>query len=192
MSIARQVLILGATSFVFFATACGDGGSIPAGSDAEAPALVSVSPPGNAMGVSLSGRVIVEFSHPMAQGMEEYASVHREDLAAPPVNGTWSWSPDHRVMTFMPVHPFDPATTYIVHLGGGMMDAQGRWVDFQRHGASHMGGQWATEGMMGGWTGGPVMGGGMWNGQPDGGHMGNGWRQTDGTYGMVFAFRTAG
>lgn len=190
-SIVRATLMLAVTSLVFLAAAC-EGGSLPADSGAETGALLSMSPQGNARDVSRSGPVIVEFTHPMAQGMEQYASLHRGDLAAPPIDGSWSWSPDRRVLMFTPPLPFDPATTYIVHLGGGMMDAQGHRVDFQQHGTAHMGGQWATQGMMGGWTGGPGMGGGTWNGQPYNGHMGEDWRNANGTYGMAFAFRTAG
>ena len=74
-------------------------------------------------------------------------------------------------------------------------------VDFEEPGRGHLGGEGSTGDMMNeGWSGGPGMGGmggglggpGPWTGQPYQGHMAEGWDHANGSFGMVFAFRTAG
>jgi hypothetical protein len=67
----------------------------------------------------------------------------------------------------------------MIHLGGGMMDADDQPVNMEQHGLA-MGGQWLMAGMMGGIHAGSPM------------HMlGAGWRGANGSYGMVFPFTTA-
>ena len=88
----------------------------------------------------------------------------------------WTWSADRSKLTFMPQSPLKAQTTYTLHLGGGMMDADGDDIGYQQC-VEAMGGQWATRQMMGG-----MMGGGM---------MGPGWENANGTYGMIFTFTTA-
>jgi hypothetical protein len=84
-------------------------------------------------------------------------------------------------MTFTPEQPLAPATDYTIHLGGGMMDAEGNPVDMGTHGEM-MGGMWAGESMM---MGGGMMGGGTHE------HMGEGWENPEnGSYGMIFTFTT--
>jgi hypothetical protein len=68
---------------------------------------------------------------------------------------------------------------YAIHLGGGMAGANGVAVDCTS--GLGLGGQWIMGGMMTGTHGG--MGWGM---------MGNGWRNANGSYGMMFSFTTAG
>lgn len=191
---ALPLVSLVVATTLFLAAACADDGG-PADPSPGLPALLlSVEPPGGATDVPTDRPVTIAFDYAMAAGMEAYADVHEGDLAGPPVGGTWSWSADRTRLRFTPAAPFHPGTTYVIHLGGGMMDVHGMPVDFEEHGATHLGGEWATEEMMHqGWSGGPGMGGpGMHDGQPYGGHMGDGWRHANGSYGMVFAFRTAG
>lgn len=196
---SRFALAFGALALVLSGAACADDGG-PAAPDRDpAPLLLSVVPEGGATDVPVDQPVTVEFDHAMAAGMEAYADLHEGDLAGPPVAGTWSWSADRTRLTFTPDAPFRPNTVYVIHLGGGMMDADDMPVDFQEHG-EHMGGEWATEQMMhDGWSGGPGMAGpgmddGMHDpdGQPYQGHMEAGWQHANGSYGMAFAFRTAG
>lgn len=151
--------------------------------DSEA-ALLDVAPRGGSMNVDLASTITIRFSHSMNPAMSEYADVHEGDLTGPIVAGTWTWSADNTTLTFTPSERFKPATTYAIHLGGGMRDADDHPVDFGQHGPG-MGGQWATGEMMGG---GP-MDGSMGGSGP---HAGGGWQHpTNGSYGMVFTFTTA-
>jgi len=66
----------------------------------------------------------------------------------------------------------------MAHIGGAMMDANSHPVDMDQFGMQ-MGGQWATQGMMG-----ATHSGMPWS------MMGFGWRHQNGSYGMVFTFST--
>jgi len=114
-------------------------------------------------------------------GMEAYAELHEGSVTGPVVEGAWTLSEDRMVLTFAPTQALKPSTTYVIHLGGGMMDELGNHVNLGQHGLG-MGGQWATQTMM---TGGMGMGGN--------GHMtGTGWAHpTNGSFGMIFSFTTA-
>ena len=68
---------------------CGDDTTAP---QIEETALLSVIPQGGATGVDPNGPLVIEFSHPMHQGMEEYADVHEGDVEGPLVEGSWSWN----------------------------------------------------------------------------------------------------
>ena len=84
-------------------------------------------------------------------------------------------------LTFVPDQPLKSQTQYAIHIGGGLMDVNGNGVSCQR--GEGFGGQWVTEGMMGGM-------GGM--GSASSSMMGEGWRHPDnGSYGMIFTFTTA-
>jgi sorbitol-specific phosphotransferase system component IIA len=145
--------------------------------------LLGMQPVGGAVDVAVGTTVVVTFTHAVADGMEAYAALLEGSVAGPDVPGVWSLSEDRMVLTFVPAAPLKPATTYVIQLGGAMMDADGDLVDFETYGMG-MGGQWATRTMMGG------MGGGM--GGQTGTHMGTGWQHpTNGSYGMVFTFTTA-
>jgi len=123
--------------------------------------------------------------------MEEYAALHEGPVTGPEVAGTWARSTDGMTLTFTPDAPLKPATMYTIHIGGGMMDEDGHTVDLDMHGMD-MGGEWATESMMTGGMGSGMGGMGGMGGQP-GTHMGQGWQDpSNGTYGMVFSFTTAG
>jgi len=144
-------------------------------------ALLSVVPQGGSTDVDRFAPVVVEFDHAVMEGMEDYALLHEGDVTGPEVAGTWTLSTDRTVLTFTPASALAPSTRYTIHLGGGMMDADGEHVDLGTHG-DPMGGAWATPGMMGG----GMMGGAM--GEK---HMGEGWNHpTNGSYGMVFSFTT--
>lgn len=146
----------------------------------EPAALLSVSPQAGAVDVSATAPVQIVFDHAMAAGVEAFAALHEGDVTGPEVPGVWTLSADRTTMTFAPDGALMAATTYVIHVGGAMMDDHGNAADLERHGAG-MGGQWATGSMM--------MGPG---GQGGGTHMGDGWRHpTNGSYGMVFAFTTA-
>jgi hypothetical protein len=139
--------------------------------------VVSIVPSGGATGVDPNAPIVVIFSHPMQPGMEQYAALHEGDVTGAVVVGTWAWSDDRTTLTFTSAQPLKLQTQYTLHLGGGMRAADGGFVDYGPCAAQY-GGQWATQGMMGG----GMMGGDM---------MGSGWRHPNGTYGMVFTFTTA-
>lgn len=146
-------------------------------------AFVAVSPRGGATGVEELSSVTVQFDDHLMAGMEAYASLHEGDVTGPQAAGDWAMSQDRRTLTFTPASLLKANTPYTIHLGGGMMDANGDHADFEIHGG-HMGGSWATQGMM--------VGGGMMGGAMGDAHMGEGWRHPDnGSYGMVFFFKTA-
>lgn len=140
--------------------------------------LAMVAPAGGAMGVDTATDVTVGFNHAMMAGMEQYMVVHRGDVDGPLVPGSWHWSSDHMRATWMPSMPLSPNTMYTLHVGGGMMDADGHGVGFGEHGAA-MGGHMMT---------GEMMGGGMMGSA--GSMMGAGWRNAEGMYGMMFSFTT--
>lgn len=145
-------------------------------------ALVAIVPVGGATGVDPAAPIVVTFDHAINPSMTAYAALHEGSVSGPAVDGTWSLSDDGLRLTFTQAAPLKPATTYVVHLGGGMRDAQGHHVDLGSHGGE-MGGQWAS---------GTMMSGGMMGGQPHG-HMGTGWQHpANGSYGMIFTFTTAG
>jgi hypothetical protein len=139
--------------------------------------VVSVVPTGGTTGVDPSAAIVVIFSHAMQSGMEQYAALHEGDVRGPVVAGTWMWSTDRTELTFTPAQPLKAQTQYSLHLGGGMRAAEGGFVDYSSC-VGQYGGQWATQGMMGG-------------GMMGGNTMGAGWRHPNGTYGMVFTFSTA-
>lgn len=154
--------------------------------DAEATTLLSVIPRGGSTDVDRLAPVAIELDHPVMDGMEAFALLHEGDVTGPEVAGTWSLSADRLALTFTPSAPLAPTTRYAIHLGGGMMDADGDHVDLDAHG-DHMGGTWATQGMMGG----GMLGGGTMGGTMGDDHLGQGWRHpTNGSYGMVFSFTT--
>lgn len=138
--------------------------------------LVSIVPEGGASNVASDADVEVTFDGPMHDDASDFADLHRGDGTGPMVAGSWSLEENGTMMRLHPDESLDPGTEYTVHLGGGMMDAEGHDVDMETHGTS-MGGMWED---------GSMMGGGM------GSHMGDGWQHENGTYGMVFTFTTAG
>lgn len=149
--------------------------------------LLSVAPESGSSDIGVDAVITVEFSHPMDPGMAEYADVHEGDIAGPEVMGTWEWLENDTVLQFTPDGLLDPATDFVVHLGGDMMDADGEHVSMEAHG-EQMGGEWASEEMM---MGGSM--GGMDSGTDPSEHMGGNWNHpSNGSHGMMFTFTTAG
>ena len=146
--------------------------------------VLSVVPTGGNTNVDPNAPVVLEFSHAMRMGLEQYAALHEGDVTGPVVEGTWSWSSDGLTLTFTLATPLKAQTRYTLHLGGGMMDSSGNLLNLD-HCTNQHGGQWATRTMMGG----SMMGGSMMGGT--GNMMGTGWQHPNGTYGMVFVFTTA-
>lgn len=174
-----------AVPLVLSVVACSHDGTTP--EVLEVTLLLSVVPAGGASDVDPDGPIEVRFEHPMMSGMESYALLHLGDVTGSAVEGAWSFSPDRTVLAFAPGSPLRPSTRYTIHLGGGMIDGEGHPVDWQTHGPG-MGGEWATDAMMGSGMG-PGMG---MDGPAGAGHMGSGWEHANGSYGMVFSFTTAG
>jgi hypothetical protein len=133
----------------------------------------SVTPSGGATDVDPSAPVTVVFSGPMRAGMEAYVVLHLADVAGSVVPGAWAWSDDQTRLAFTPAELLAGGTTYVLHMGGGMMDADGYALGYD-HCVDQHGGNWANEDMMGG----------------NSGMMGSGWAHPNGTYGMIFTFTT--
>jgi hypothetical protein len=166
-----------ATGLVILAVGAGACSENPVSPDGDTQ-LALVVPAGGSIGVDPGGNVTVDFSHSLMAGMEEYMVVHEGDVTGPLVPGSWSWSGNRTHAVWTPASFLKANTTYMLHLGGGMLDGEGHEVGFSQHG-SGMGGQWATAAMMGNGMAGST-----------GSMMGTGWRHADGTYGMVFRFTT--
>ena len=145
----------------------------------HAAALVSVTPGGGSTAVSTSTSITLHFGAAMAVAMEQYVDLHVGSIAGSVVPMGCTWSPDRATLTCVPTIPLDSRTTYVIHMGGGMMTEAGLPVDYDQYGRG-MGGQWLMVGMLG-----PNHGGHAW------GTMGPGWRGSNGGYGMEFAFTTA-
>ncbi len=164
------------------AAACGSGHSQmtgPATGPTMGTALTGVSPTEGATAVALNASITLHFGGAMAAGMEQYMDLHMGDLSGPTVPMNCSWSGDRQTLTCTPRSPLKPHTTYAIHMGGGMMSANGVMIDYSQGLA--LGGQWIMGGMMSGTHGGG-MGWGM---------MGGDWRNPNGSYGMMFTFTTA-
>jgi hypothetical protein len=157
--------------------------------EVEEPLLLSIVPQGGAMDVDPNGPIVIDFSHPMMEGMEQYADVHEGHVEGTPVPGSWSWNEGRTKLTFTPDSPLKPLTQYVVHLGGGMQDQTGHHINYGEHGLGTgnggMGGQWMTQQMHQGGNHGYGTGmGGM--------GMGTNWSHpTNGSYGMTFTFTTS-
>lgn len=141
--------------------------------------FLSVSPRGGAMGVASNVPLMFQFSGPMGAGMEQFFALHLGGTAGPLMPMSCVWSADRTTLTCTPNAPLDPGTQYVMHMGGGMVDANGRLVDLDQYGMP-MGGQWASQGMVG-----ATHGGMPWSG------MALGWRHPNGSYGMIFSFVTS-
>jgi Big-like domain-containing protein len=140
-------------------------------------ALLSVSPANNATNVSPNASMVVTFSGPMMAGMEQYVDLHPGNLGAATMPMTCNWSANTTVLTCTPNSPLAGSTTYLLHCGGGMQDANGHQVGMM---TGPMAGTMVTSGMMpGGMHGGQQMG-----------MMGAGWKGMNNTFGMMFTFST--
>lgn len=128
--------------------------------------VLSIVPTGGATGVDPNASIVIDFTHAIGPGMEQYVALHEGDVTGPLVPGSSTWTSDRTQLTFVPDDPLKPGIRYTIHLGGGMRDGAGNLLSFE-HCASQHGGQWATQPM-----------------------MGAGWRHANGTFGMVFTFLT--
>ncbi len=179
-----SVAISLALGLALLAVGCGGGngtmmGPNPSGTGSTGASFMSVTPQGGATGVSVSAPIMFRFGAAMGAGMEQYVDLHMGDLAGPNVPMSCGWSGDRTTLTCTPQGPLSSRTSYVVHLGGGMMTQAGQPLDYARYGPM-MGGQWIMGGMMG-----SSHGGDPW------GMMGSGWRNANGSYGMAFTFTTA-
>jgi len=173
-----------AFGMAFLGAGCGgNGGNMMGPSSAAtgsmAASFMSMTPQGGATGVSLTNQIVVRFGTTMGVGMEQYVDLHMGDLAGPTILMSCGWSGGRMTLTCTPQAPLSPRTTYVVHIGGGMMTQAGQQLDYAQYGPM-MGGQWIMGGMMGG-----SHAGSPW------GMMGPGWRNANGSYGMAFTFTTA-
>jgi Bacterial Ig-like domain len=157
----------------------GNGGNMMGPSAATGASFMSVTPQGGATGVSASAPIVFRFSAAMGAGMEQYVDLHLGDLAGPTLPVSCGWSGDRTTLTCAPQGPLASRMTYVIHVGGGMLNQQGQPLDYTQYGPM-MGGQWIMGGMMGG-----SHAGGSW------GMMSTGWRNANGSYGMAFTFTTA-
>jgi hypothetical protein len=110
--------------------------------------------------------------------MEQYVDLHMGDLSGPLVPMGCAWSANQTTLVCTPLSPLQPGTRYTIHVGGGMVDANGQVIDMDTYGPA-LGGQWVQGGMMGAGHGGTAWG-----------MMGAGWHHSNGAYGMAFTFTT--
>ena len=167
------------TGAVVLALGC----AVSACSDRTSPSTLSasldaVSPVPGATGVDPATVMTMQFSAAMPPSMMQYVDLHQGTVAGPVVPMTCSWSLDARTLSCQPHEALQHRTSYALHLGCGMITANGDPVDVEHHGMA-IGGQPVGREMMGG----------MHGGQGDG-MMGDGWMDPDGHYGMEFTFTT--
>jgi hypothetical protein len=155
--------------------ACSDSGNGPA---TPATTLTTVSPAGGAANVATNASIVLTFSDSMGTGMEALMDLHMGTAAAATMPMTCTWSADRTTVTCTHA-AFAPGATYTLHVGGGMMDANGMPIGMGAM-VNQMGGMWLQPGMMGGMHAGAPMS-----------SMGSGWMGTNGNYGMTFTFTTA-
>lgn len=150
-------------------------GGMPVGSFG----FMSVSPRGGTRGVPVGTALEFHWGVPMGFGMEQFIDLHMGDLAGSVTPMSCDWSADRTTLVCTPSSPLQPGTRYLVHVGGGMLDANGQLVDMVQYGPSY-GGQWIQGGMMG-----------VGHAGEDWSTMGGGWRHSNGAFGMVFTFTTS-
>ncbi len=173
-SLAVAVAVIGCSSV----TAPGNTPSGTAALD-----VTAVTPPNASVGVATNTPVVVKFSRPMMVGMEALVVLHEGAVTGPAVAGTAMWSSDRLTLTFTPAMPLKPATTYVLHMAPGLVDAVGDTVNAAS--CARLGGTSVSSSMMGAGTG--MMSSGSWG--P--GMMGTGWQSATGTFGMIFTFKTS-
>lgn len=144
------------------------------GPEGTGPALLSITPTGGAMNVSRTGPIAVAFDGAMGTGMEQYMDLHRGDMSSPMHPMTCTWSTDRTTAICVPNGPMDAQTQYAMHLGGGLRGVNGMPAVMTR--GSMMGGE--------------SLNGGMMHSGQSMSMMGKHWKGPDGSYGMMFRFRT--
>ncbi len=156
------------------ATACSGDNLTPSSTTA----LLEVTPSGGVADVAPDGAMTIRFSGPMGMGMEQYVDLHQGTINGPVVPMPCTWSVDRTVLTCVPSAVLQDQTQYALHVGTGMMDADGHGVVMEDQGV-RMGGEPVPSGMMAG----------MHAGQPVNA-MGPGWRNAEGRFGLAFGFTT--
>ena len=140
--------------------------------------FMSLSPGGGSTGVPVGSPLEFRWDVAMGAGMEQFVDVHMGDLSGPVAPMSCAWSRDRTTLACTPSSPLEPGTRYVVHMGGGMVDANGQLVDMDMYGP-RFGGQWVQGGMMSAGHGGTPWG-----------MMGGRWQHANGSYGMAFTFTT--
>ena len=107
------------------AAACGASSS---GSTTETARLLSVSPAGGSVSSSTTPTVMIRFSSAMKSGMEQYVDLHDGTIAGPIIPMHCTMAADRTAISCTPDHPLAAHGTSILHIGAGMMDADGRMV----------------------------------------------------------------
>ncbi len=122
--------------------------------------------------------MVLRFNGSMMTGMERYVDLHRGHLQDQTMPMTCTWPADRTTVTCRPDGRLDTNTMYTLHMGGGLRGSDGREIEMDSH-RDMMGGQWAGQANSGGMHSGMTMG-----------SMDSGWRNSNGTIGMMFEFRT--
>lgn len=164
-----------------FTIACGGRSALmsgPSGTARSGTMLLSVTPIGGAVGVPTGSSMALRLSAPMARGMEAFMDLHEGGLDGHVAPWRCNLSPDRTNLTCLPVSPLRSHASYTLHIGGGMMDTDGHFIDMDEYRGS-MGGEWIQGGMMG-----PSHDTNPW------GMMAGGWQGMNGSYGMAFPFTT--
>ena len=141
-------------------------------------AFLSASPTGGAVSVATDASMVLRFSGSMMAGMERYVDLHRGHLQDPTMPMTCGWSTDRRTVSCRTDGNLDANTMYTLHMGGGLRGRDGQEIEMDSH-REMMGGQWADQASSGGMHSGMTMG-----------TMDPGWRNGNGSLGMMFEFRT--
>jgi hypothetical protein len=178
------VVLLGA----LLSAGCGNDSTAPAEPQTQAATdVLAVNPQGGATDVDPNAPISIRFNGAMMAGMEQYVDLHRGEITGPIHPIACGWSADYASLTCEPASPLDRGTRYTLHLGGRMMGSDGAPIHMD---PSTWHGTWAEPGtpMGPGTMGGPMMGG--THAGDSWGTMGPGWGHANGTYGMVFQFRT--
>jgi hypothetical protein len=118
------------------------------------------------------GIVVVDFDGPVQDGMEAYVDLHREDVTGPLVPMTCLWARNGETLTCLPQGALASGTRHVLHLGAGLLDADGRPVDMSP--GLGLGGTWMDGGT------GVLHGGGTL--------QGDGWRDEAGRTGLLVPF----
>ena len=150
-------------------SACGHDAFMPT---SGGPEILAVEPVPASAQVSTLTPIRLTFSRPMMIGTAMLVVLHVDTVTGTEVAGTATWSLDRTVLTFTPAAALNSNTMYVVHLGGEMRGMDGARLD--HGGCENRGGRTVSGGMMG----------------ESANMMGSGWRSADGTYGMIFSFRT--
>ena len=108
------IVLAGGLAFPVVGCGSGNDASMMGPSGAPSPtgaSLVSVAPQGGATAVAGSAFMVLRFSAPMGNGMEQYVDLHMGSLAGPTMPMNCLWSGDRTTLTCTPQGPLSPRTT---------------------------------------------------------------------------------